>query len=161
MKSIALKKIAVAISLAGAIALPGLAEARSLTLNTQLQRYRGHDAYLAFYVTDANGQYQSTLWVAGKKAKYYKHLRDWNRGRSADSRALDGTTGASVGSGGNLTVTVELADALFDAGYEIRVDSAVENKNENRAEIKVALTSQGAGKVAKGSGYIDTFSYDL
>lgn len=161
MKSTYLKKIAVAISLAGAIALPGLAEARSLTLNTQLQSYRGNDAYLAFYVTDANGQYQSTLWVAGKKAKYYKHLRDWNRGRSADSSALDGTTGASVGSAGNLTVTVELADALLDAGYEIRIDSAVENKNDNRAEIKVPLTSQGAGKVANGNGYVDTFSYDL
>jgi hypothetical protein len=161
MKANVLTKTAVAICLAGAIALPSLAEARSLTLNTQLQSYRGNAAYLAFYVTDANGQYQSTLWVAGKKAKYYKHLRDWNRGRSADSSALDGTTGASVGSGDNLTVTVELADALLDAGYEIRVDSAVEDKRDNRADIRVPLTTEGAGKVSTGSGYIESFSYDL
>lgn len=161
MKTASLKKIAAAVTLAGAIALPGLAQARSVTLNTQLQNYGGHAAYLAYYITDANGQYHSTLWVAGKKAKYYKHLRDWSRGSSADNTAFDGITGASVGSGENLTVTVELADALLDAGYEIRVDSAVENKRENRADIKVPLTTQGAGKATSGSGYIESFSYNL
>lgn len=161
MKTPSLKKLAVAVSLAGALALPGLAQARSLTLNTQMQSYRGDGAYLAFYLTDANGKYHSTLWVAGKKAKYYKHLRDWNRGRSTDSASFDGITGASVGSGENLAVTVELADALLDAGYEIRVDSAVENKRDNAVDVKVPLTTQGAGQVSNGSGYIESFSYDL
>ena len=161
MKPGPLKKLTAAICLAGAIALPGLAEARTVTLNTQLQNYSGRDAYLAFYLTDAQGQYHSTLWVSGKKAKYYKHLRDWSRGRSANNSAIDGITGASVGSGETLTVQVELADALLDAGYEIRVDSAVENKRDNRADIKVPLTTAGAGKSSSGSGYIETFSYDL
>ena len=35
-------------------------------------------------------------------------------------------SGASVGSGETLEVAVELEDALIDAGYEIRIDSAVE-----------------------------------
>jgi len=161
MKPTSLSKLAVAMSLAGALALPSLAQARTLTLNTQMQNYSGRDAYLAYYITDANGQYHSTLWVAGKKAKYYKHLRDWSRGSSADSASFDGITGASVGSGETLTVSVELADALLDAGYEIRIDSAVENKRDNRADIKVPLTMQGAGKASNGSGYIESFSYDL
>lgn len=161
MKPTSLSKLAVAMSLAGALVLPGLAQARTLTLNTQMQNYSGRDAYLAYYITDVNGQYHSTLWVAGKKAKYYKHLRDWSRGSSADSASFDGITGASVGSGETLTVSVELADALLDAGYEIRVDSAVENKRDNRADIKVPLTTQGAGQASNGSGYIESFSYDL
>lgn len=161
MKPYAMKKIAAAVCLAGAIALPGFAQAREVTLTTELKSYRGDDAYLAFYLTDGNGQYQSTLWVAGKKAKYYKHLRDWARGSGLNSSEFDGVTGASVGSGQTLTVTVELADALIDAGYEIRVDTAVEDKRDNRAEVKVPLTSQGAGKPTSGSGYIDSFSYDL
>ena len=161
MKSPSLKKLAVAVSLAGALTLPGLVQARTLTLDAQMQSYRGDGAYLAIYVTDTNGKYQSTLWVAGKKAKYYKHLRDRNRGRSTDNVAFDGITGASVGSGENLTVTVELADALLDAGYEIRIDSAVEDKRDNPAEIKVPLTTQGAGQDTNGSGYIESFSYKL
>jgi hypothetical protein len=161
MKPYAMKKIAAAVCLAGAIVLPGFAQAREVTLTTELKSYRGDDAYLAFYLTDADGQYQSTLWVAGKKAKYYKHLRDWARGSGLNASEFDGVTGASVGSGQTLTVTVELADALIDAGYEIRVDSAVEDKRDNRAEVRVPLTSQGAGKPVSGSGYIDSFSYDL
>jgi hypothetical protein len=161
MKPFAMKNIAAAVCLAGAIVLPGIAQAREVTLTTELKSYRGNDAYLAFYLTDADGQYQSTLWVAGKKAKYYKHLRDWARGSGLNASEFDGVSGASVGSGQTLTVTVELADALIDAGYEIRVDSAVEDKRDNGAEIKVPLTSQGAGQPASGSGYIESFSYDL
>ena len=154
-------KIAAAIALTSAIALPGLAQAREVTLNTQLQSYGGNDAYLAIYLTDANGQYQSTLWVAGKQAKYYKHLRDWARGSGLDSAAFDGITGASVGSGNNLTVKVELADTRIDAGYQIRIVTAAEKQRDYRAEVIVPLTVQGAGKPTNGTGYIQTFSYDL
>ena len=148
-------------AVAGALALPSIATARQVALETQLTSYGGDGAYLAIYLTDRTGKYHSTLWVAGKKAKYYKHLRDWSRGSRADSASFDGITGASVGSGETLTVSVELADALLDAGYEIRVDSAVENKRDNRADIKVPLTTQGAGQASNGSGYIESFSYDL
>lgn len=156
-----LHKLAVAVSLAGALALPGLAQARTLTLHTQMQSYRGDGAYLACYLTDANGKYQSTLWVSGKKAKYYKHLRDWNLARNRDGVPFDGVSGASVGTGEQLTVSVEVADALLDAGYEIRIDSAVEDKRDQPVDVRVPLTSQGAGKPVNGNGYIDSFRYDL
>ena len=75
-----MNKLAYSLCLAGVLALPGMAQARPVTLTTQLQSYSGDGAYLAIYVTDAAGQYKKTLWVAGKKSKYYKHLRDWARG---------------------------------------------------------------------------------
>lgn len=50
------------------------AAARPVTLTTTLKNYGGDGAYLALYLTDANGAYVRTLWVAGKKSKYYKHL---------------------------------------------------------------------------------------
>ncbi|NMG53824.1 DUF2271 domain-containing protein [Aromatoleum aromaticum] len=157
-----MKKIAASLCLAtSCIALPGLAEARPVTLTTQLKSYGGEAAFLAFYVTDAKGQYKKTLWVAGKKAKYYKNLRDWARGSGLKTAELDGVTGASVGSGKTLKVTVELADALIDAGYEIRVDSAVEDQRDNPAEVRVPLTTAGAGKPSAGRGYIESFQYDM
>ncbi|WP_276693446.1 endonuclease III, partial [Exiguobacterium chiriqhucha] len=57
-----MKKIIAATCLIGAITLPALTQAREVTLTTQLKDYSGNDAYLAIYVTDANGQYQKTLW---------------------------------------------------------------------------------------------------
>mgnify|MGYP001015619867 FL=1 len=156
-----MKKTALSLMLAGAIALPGLAQARPVTLSTQLKNYGGEGAYLAVYVTDAQGKYQKTLWVSGKKAKYYKNLRDWARGSGLKSAEFDGVSGASVGSGRTLKVTVELADALIDAGYEIRIDSAVEDGRDYPAEVRTPLTKAGSGQSAAGRGYVQTFTYKL
>lgn len=156
-----MNKTVLALCLASALALPVLAQAKPITLTTQLKNYGGDGAYLAFYVTDAKGQYQKTLWVSGKKSKYYKNLRDWARGSGLRSSEFDGVSGASVGSGRTLKVTVELADALIDAGYEIRVDSAVEDGRDNPADVRVTLTTEGIGKPTAGRGYVQSFIYDM
>lgn len=147
--------------LAGALTLPGLAHARPVVLTTQLQNYGGEGAYLAFYLTDAAGKYQKTLWVSGKKTKYYKHLSAWARGSGLNAREFDGVSGASVGSGKSLKVTVELADALIDAGYEIRVDSAVEDGRDYPMDARLPLTKAGVRKPVKGRGYIQSLTYDM
>ncbi len=156
-----MNKLMTALCLTGVLALPGLAQARPVTLTTQLQSYSGNGAYLAIYVTDAIGQYKKTLWVAGKKAKYYKHLRDWARGSGMKASEFDGVSGASVGNGRSLKVTVELADALIDAGYEIRIDTAVEDQRENPAEVRAPLTTKEKGKPVAGRGYVKSFTYDM
>ena len=125
------KPLMTTLAAAVALALPAMAQARSVTLTTQLKNYGGDGAYLAVYLTDAKGAYVRTLWVAGGKAKYYKHLADWNRLSAADSKRLQGVTGASVGAGRTLKVTADLADALIDAGYEIRIDAAAEDMRDS------------------------------
>ncbi len=132
-----MNKLALSLCLAGVMALPGLVQARPVTLTTQLKGYGG------------NG------------AKYYKNLRDWARGSGMRPSEFDGVSGASVGSGRALKVTVDLADALIDAGYEIRVDSAVEDGRDNPAEVRTPLTTAGAGKPATGRGYVQAFTYDM
>lgn len=156
-----MKHIATFVCAASALALSGHAYARPVTLDTQLQNYGGSGAYLAVYVTDAAGKYQRTLWVAGKKSKYYKHLSGWALGSGLNAREFDGITGASVGSGKGLKVTVDVADVLIDAGYEIRIDSAVEDGRDSPVDVRVPLTKQGSGKPTRGRGYVSTFKYDL
>ena len=138
-----------------------MAQSREVTLSTTLKNYGGDGAYLAVYLTDAKGAYVRTLWVAGGKAKYYKHLADWNRLSAGDAKRLQGVTGASVGAGRTLKVTAELADALIDAGYEIHVDAAVEDMRDSPSELRVPLTAAGAGKVQAGKAYVQSFSYQL
>lgn len=156
-----MNKILLSLCISAAIALPGLGQARPVTLTTQLKTYAGDGAYLAIYVTDAKGVYKKTLWVSGKKAKYYKNLRDWARGSGLRPSEFDGVSGASVGSGRALKVTVDIADALIDAGYEIRVDSAVEDGRDNPADVRAPLTKAGAGKPAAGRGYVKSLTYSL
>lgn len=146
---------------ASTLALPVLAEARPVTLTTTLKNYGGDGAYLALYLTDAKGSYVRTLWVAGGKAKYYRHLADWNRLSAQDTKRLSGVTGASVGQGRTLKVTAELADSLLDAGYELRVDAAAEDMRDSPSEIRIPLTKANAGKAQAGRQYIQSFSFQM
>ena len=143
------------------LSLPTMTQAAEVTITTTLNAYSGNGAYLAFYLTDANGKYQKTLWVAGGKSKYYKHLQAWARGSGLKSAEYDGFTGASVTAGEQLTVKVNIDDALIDAGYLIRVDSAVEDQRDHRVDAEVPLTRQGAGTAVAGRGYVKTMSYTL
>jgi hypothetical protein len=144
-----------------ALAVPALAHSRQVTLNVQLKDYGGNGAYVAAYLTDAKGAYVRTLWVAGGKAKYHKHLSDWSRLSAGDAKRLDGVTGASVGAGRVLKVTADLADALIDAGYEIRVDAAVEDMRDSPSEVRLPLTNANAGKAQPGKQYIQSLTYQL
>ena len=154
-----MKTASFALGLACAAALSTSVEAKTVTLTTTLANYGGDGAYLAIYVTDAQGKVVSTLHVAGPKAKYYKHLRDWSRGNAG--KRVDGVTGASVGSGRTLKVSVQVADALIDAGHQIRIDSSVENLRDNPSEVVVPLTAASTGTAVTGKGYVKSFRVDM
>lgn len=149
------------LALAIALTLPSLAMARPVTLTMTLNDYRGDGAYLALYVTDSLGKYAGSLWIAGGKSKYYKHLKGWKKASRSDRSEIDGITGASVGAGRTLEITVDLADALFDAGHSLRVDASVEDKRDSPNDIVVELTTDGSGTTVRGRRYVANFNYEL
>ncbi len=156
-----MKSLIATLALTTALTLPGLAFARPVTLTTALANYGGEGAYLALYVTDASGAYAGTLWLAGGKSKYYEHLSDWYRATGGDPAQINGITGASVGAGRTLEITLDLADALFDAGYTLHIDAAVEDMRNSPNEVAVPLTTQGAGKTVRGRLYVASFAYKM
>lgn len=140
-----------------AFVVPTLAEAKQVTFETTLKSYGGNGAYAVLWVTDANGKYAGTLWMAGDRAKYWRHLSDWHRATGGRAREVDGITGASVGSGRTLKITVDVADALIDAGYVVHVDTAVEDGREFPSEVTAPLAAAQSGKPISGKGYVKTF----
>ncbi len=156
-----MKPLLVALGATTAMTLPALAMATPVTFTTTLTTYGGDGAYLAYYVTDAQGQYVGSLWMAGGKSKYYQHLVGWYRATGGNVAEVNGITGASVGAGRTLEITLDLADALFDAGYTLHIDSSVEKMSDVPSEITVPLTRAGAGQAVAGSRYIASFSYGL
>ncbi|MEO5807927.1 DUF2271 domain-containing protein [Devosia sp.] len=149
-----MKKLTAILLLATALSAPGLAYAKDATLAIQTASYQGPPAYLAVYLAKPDGSYDSTLWVAGGRSSYYRHLRGWIRGISNTNERIDGITGASVGSGRTIEVGITIADALIDAGYTIHVDSAVEGGAENRDDVVLPLNSATSGQVVAGNGYV-------
>ncbi len=156
-----MKSLLAALALSTALTVPGLAQARPVTFTTQMANYGGDGAYLALYVTDPQGAYAGSLWLAGGKAKYYRHLSGWNAATGGDTAQVDGITGASVGAGRALTITLDLQDALFDAGYTLHVDAAVEDMPDSPNEVVLPLTSANLGQPAAGRRYVKsvTVSY--
>jgi len=154
-----MKSLITALVLSTALVAPGFALARPVTLTVNMADYGGPGAYLAVYVTDGSGAYAGSLWMAGGKSKYYKHLTDWSRLTGGDVAQVDGITGASVGSGRTLTLTMDLADALFDAGYTLHIDAAAEDMRDSPNEVAVPLTAAGAGAAVPGRRYIADFTY--
>ena len=152
-----MKFVVPAVAATAALAAPVCAEARQVTFETTLKSYGGNGAYVALYVTDASGQYKGTLWMAGGKAKYYRHLSDWQRASGGGAAEIDGITGASIGSGKTLKISVDLADAMIDAGYKVHVDTAVEDGMDNPSEVVAPLETPASGKAFPGKGYVKSF----
>lgn len=152
-------KTIMALALAATALTPLAAQARQVTLTTQLNRYPGPPAFLAMYVTDANGRYAGSLWMAGWRAQYYRHLRGWSRATGGNMAEVAGITGASVGAGRTLKLQLNLNDALFDKGYKLHIDAAAENFPEFPNDVVVDLTSAGNGQAVGGRGYVRSFTY--
>lgn len=153
--------LVIAAMLVPALGMSAPANTTEVTFTAALNNYYGNGAYLAMYITDKNGQYQGTLWVAGRKSKYFRHLRHWARASGLARSEYDGRTGASIQSGRTLKITADLPDSLIDAGYEVRIDSAVEDLRESPSDVVTPLTHDGAGKPVSGRGYVDSFRYDF
>lgn len=146
---------------AAALAVPTLAWAKPVTFETKLKSYGGDGAYVVIYVTDKAGAYQGTLWMSGWRQRYYRHLSDWVRASGGREKEYDGITGASVGAGKTLKVDIDLADTLLDAGFEIHIDTAVEDMRDYPSDVVAPLTTAGAGKPVRGRGYVESFTYKL
>lgn len=154
-----MKSLLATLVLTTALTMPGLALARPVTLTTTMNSYGGDGAYLAIYVTDTSGAYVGSLWLAGEKSRYYEHLTGWYAATAGDPAQIDGITGASVGAGRTLEITLDLADTLFDAGYTLHIDAAVEDMRDSPNEIAVPLTTAGAGTPVQGRRYVASFVY--
>ncbi len=154
-----MKTLLSALALTTALAIPAAVAAKPVTFSAVMKNYRGPGAYLVMYVTDAKGGYQGSLWMAGSKSKYYNHLPGWFRATGGDTGQVRGITGASVGAGRQLDISLDLSDALFDAGYNLHIDASVEDGRDVANEMVVPLTSANMGKAARGKRYVASLTF--
>ena len=92
----------------------------------------------------------------GQLQRYRQHLHADQRdgGHQRDSAVC-----ASVGAGRTLEISLDLADALFDAGYTLHVDAAVEDMRDSPDEVSVPLTTAGAKTPVRGRRYVSSLAY--
>ena len=154
-----MKKFAFILLMSTALIAPNAAQAANVTVQVDIKSYYGPNTYLAVYVVGPNGQYNSTLWVAGSRMNYLGHLRGWARGISAAGGNINGISGASVGGGRSIKVSATLSDALINAGYKVVVDTAVEGWGEYTADASVPL--QTGGGSTSGQGFVNRLTVTM
>jgi hypothetical protein len=120
----------------------------------QMTNYVGEGAYIVVSLVDAKGAYAKTLYVLGPNKKWYNTLKEWHKFNSKKPSDISAITGASV-AGGDRTVQVfEIENAKIDAGYKLRFESAVEDKEYYVKDLEIPLTTEALSSKNEGSGFI-------
>lgn len=124
----------------------------------QLKNYQGEGAYIVVSIVTAKGEYVETLRVLGDDHEWYPDIKSWYafRDKNRHQPRLDGVTGASIASGERAVVTFSIAEKYIDKGYDLRFETAVEDKNYHTKDVVVPLTSAQLklGKFEGKEGYI-------
>jgi hypothetical protein len=149
-----MKNASSALALLAALSFSSAAEAREAAAVIQMTNYEGRAAYLAVYLVNSQGRYETTLWVSGKDRTYYTYLDRWWRYLSRAPQVLDAVTGASAGAGDRVSMKFDLKDDWLDKGYAIRIESSVEGLHTNAQDAVYELKAENSGARIEGTGYV-------
>lgn len=137
------------------------AYAKTVPILVQLDNYTGEKAYFVAYLVDAKGKYQKTLWLSGNEQKYFPDLPNWWKYLSRNPQELDGITGASTASGDRNIIKIEIEDEFIDAGYKLRIETAVEDQQHHPLDVEVEFSIANAKQKIAGTGYVRTVIFKL
>ena len=119
----------------------------------QMTNYMGEGAYVVISIVDSKGAYNKTLYVLGSDKRWYSSLKEWNKfyKKKQDVSAI---TGASVTDGDRSISVIEIDNSKINAGYSLRFESAVENKNYFVKDLEIPLTTESLAAKTDGTGFI-------
>jgi len=120
----------------------------------QMTNYMGEGAYVVVSLINPKGEYEKTLYVMGSDKKWYPNLKSWHKFYSKKPTNISATTGASITGGDRSVTVIEIDNAKLNAGYKLRFESSVEDKNYNEKDVEVPLTTEGMSDKTAGTGYI-------
>lgn len=120
----------------------------------QMNNYMGDAAYIAIYLVNKNGAYEKTLYVLGADKKWYPDLKEWHKAYKKKPVNISAVTGASIAGGDRSVVTLELEQSKINTGYNLRFESAVEDKENYPKDMEIPLTTESLAIKNEGKGYI-------
>ncbi len=120
----------------------------------QLTNYGGEGAYVVVSLINPHGEYERTLSMSGDDEEWYEDMPAWYEFYNGKKENIDGVTGASIISGGRKITVLGIDPAKIDAGYKLRFETAVEDKEYYEKDLEIDLTTEVANQRLKGEGYI-------
>lgn len=149
-----MRSVFVAIVLLISVPLISFAQASKYKCMVQMTNYVGEGAYIVVSIIDPKGGYDKTLAVMGADKEWYKDVKEWFKAYKKKPTNISAITGASVAGGDRSVVTLDIETAKINAGYTLRFESAVEDKEYHLKDIEVPLTTEGLNGKKDGTNYI-------
>jgi hypothetical protein len=120
----------------------------------QMTNYMGEGAYIVISLINSKGAYEKTLYVLGPDKKWYNSIKEWHKFQSKKPANISAITGASVTGGDRSVNVIEIENSKINAGYKIRFESAVEDKDYHVKDLEMPLTTEALSAKTDGTGYI-------
>jgi hypothetical protein len=120
----------------------------------QMTNYMGEGAYIVISLINSKNAYNKTLYVLGSDKKWYNSLKEWHKFQSKKPANISAITGASVTEGDRSVNVLEIESSKINAGYKIRFESAVEDKNYYVKDLEIPLTTEALSAKNEGTGFI-------
>lgn len=120
----------------------------------QLSNYTGEGAYIVVALINPNGEYEETIYVHGNDDEWYHDISEWWKFYGKKRPNIDAITGETIGSGERSVSLLEIDPAKIDAGYSLRFETAVEDKEYYENDVEFELTSENVSGKHEGKGYI-------
>lgn len=120
----------------------------------QMTNYIGEGAYVVISVVNSKNAYEKTLYVLGSDKKWYNSLKEWHKFQSKKPANISAVTSASVTGGDRSVNVLEIENSKINAGYKIRFESAVEDKEYHVKDLEIPLTTEGLSAKSEGTGFI-------
>lgn len=138
----------------GTMLAPAGAWAKDAIFLVQLNDYDGDEAYFSLYLLDPEGRYVRTLWVSGDEERWYPDQPRWWKYVGRAQEDVSAVTGASTAPGDRSVIRVELEEEVLDAGYSVRVDTAVEDQSNFPTDVETVLSAELQRDKIPGTGYV-------
>ncbi len=120
----------------------------------QMTNYVGEEAYVVVSLINPKGAYEKTIYMMGPDKKWYNSFKEWHKFNTKKPTNISAITGASVAGGDRSVTTFEIANSKINAGYTLRFETAVEDKQYHTKDIEVPLTTEGLAAKTEGTNYI-------
>ena len=120
----------------------------------QMTNYTGEGAYIIVSIMDEKGEYMESLRVMGDDEEWYPDLNLWYDFYAAEKPEIDGITGATLSGGKRSIFSVEIDQSKINAGYTLRIETAVEDQKYVPDEVEIPMTTEGLAGKYDGKDYI-------
>ena len=130
------------------------ADSTSYKCMIQMKNYSGEGAYVVISLLDPQGAYEETLYVQGDDTEWYHDITEWWGFYGKKRNNIDAISGETLAGGQRTISVINIDNSKVDAGYSLRVETAVEDQEYYADDVRLELTSENIRKKHEGNGFI-------